>query len=257
MVAGRTHVAQESTGTYGRPVYQILEERVTRLLVNAAHVSKVPGRKTDVKNCEWIAEFLEHGFVRGSFVPHAPLRELRELTRSRRQLIEAHSRQANRVQKVLETANIKLVLHSVLTHLEFLESQIGEFDSRIAAASQSHTPALDRVDTIPGVACRSGEQIIAELGTNPTVTLVLANIQKTTAISSARFTYKVTGYHFANSPIYQQQLSLFHLEVLRLDVAVTEHDPRRAGPVFVEIRRFEPLALLRGIHQRNVIRARG
>src|SRR2546428_1214450 len=81
---------------------------MTLLLVNAAHVSKVPGRKTDVKDCEWIADLLEHGLLRGSFVPPAPLRELRELTRSRRQLIETHSRQANRVQKVLETANIKL-----------------------------------------------------------------------------------------------------------------------------------------------------
>src|SRR2546428_13670298 len=81
---------------------------MTLLLVNAAHVSKVPGRKTDVKDCEWIAELLEHGLLRGSFVPPAPLRELRQLTRPRRQLIETHSRQANRVQKVLETANIKL-----------------------------------------------------------------------------------------------------------------------------------------------------
>jgi hypothetical protein len=108
VAAGCTHIAMESTGIYWRPVYQILEERMTVLLVNAAHVSKVPGRKTDVKDCEWIAELLEHGLLRGSFVPPAPLRELRELTRSRRQLIEIHSQAANRVQKVLETANIKL-----------------------------------------------------------------------------------------------------------------------------------------------------
>ena len=101
VAAGCTHVAMESTGIYWRPVYQILEGRMTVMLVNAAHVSKVPGRKTDVKDCEWIAELLEHGLLRGSFVPPAPLRELRELTRSRRQLIETHSRQANRVQSVL------------------------------------------------------------------------------------------------------------------------------------------------------------
>lgn len=104
-----THVAMESTGIYWRPVYQILEDRqLTVLLVNAAHVKKVPGRKTDVKDCEWIAELLEHGLLRGSFVPPAPRRRLRELTRARRQLIDIHSEEANRVQKVLETANIKL-----------------------------------------------------------------------------------------------------------------------------------------------------
>jgi transposase len=67
-----THVAMESTGIYWRPVYHILEEHVTVLLVNAAHVSKVPGRKTDVKDCEWLAELLEHGLLRGSFVPPRP-----------------------------------------------------------------------------------------------------------------------------------------------------------------------------------------
>ncbi|HXW06014.1 MAG TPA: IS110 family transposase [Vicinamibacterales bacterium] len=110
LVAARcTDVAMESTGIYWRPVYQILEERqLTVLLVNAAHVKKVPGRKTDVEDCEWLAELLEHGLLRGSFVPPAPLRALRELTRARRQLIDAHSEEANRVQKVLETANIKL-----------------------------------------------------------------------------------------------------------------------------------------------------
>jgi transposase len=106
---GCTHVAMESTGIYWRPVYQILEERqLSLLLVNAAHVKKVPGRKTDVKDCEWLAELPEHGLLRGSFVPPAPVRKLRELTRARRQLIDIHSQEANRLQKILETANIKL-----------------------------------------------------------------------------------------------------------------------------------------------------
>jgi hypothetical protein len=87
-------------GIYWRPVYQILEERqLTVLLVNAAHVKKVPGRKTDVKDGEWIAELLEHSLLRGSFVPPAPLRKLRELTRARCQLIDIHSEEANRAQK--------------------------------------------------------------------------------------------------------------------------------------------------------------
>ncbi len=109
VTAGCTDVAMESTGIYWRPVWQILEQRaLTLLLVNAEHIKKVPGRKTDVTDCEWIAELLEHGLLRGSFVPSASLRTLRELTRSRRQLIEIRSKEANRIQKVLETANIKL-----------------------------------------------------------------------------------------------------------------------------------------------------
>src|SRR5947209_8476384 len=98
----------ESTGVYWRPVYHILEASFEVLLVNAQHVKAVPGRKTDVKDCQWLAQLLEHGLLRGSFVPPAPLRELRELTRYRRQLVQEHAREANRVQKVLETANIKL-----------------------------------------------------------------------------------------------------------------------------------------------------
>ena len=221
-----THVAMESTGIYWRPVYQILEERMTVLLVNAAHVSKVPGRKTDVKDCEWIAELLEHGLLRGSFVPPPHIRELRELTRSRRQLINTHSRAANRVQKVLETANIKLgdvatdvlgtsgramlkaliagerdaaalaglargrlrdkrlaleealvgrftdhhafMLGSLLNELEFLEEQIRLHDSRIAERTSNLAPAFERLDTIPGVARRAAEQIVAELGNDMT-----------------------------------------------------------------------------------------
>ena len=79
--AGCTHVAMESTGVYWRPVYHILEASFEVLLVNAQHVKAVPGRKTDVKDCQWLAQLLEHGLLRGSFVPPAPLRELRELTR--------------------------------------------------------------------------------------------------------------------------------------------------------------------------------
>jgi transposase len=106
--AGCTHVAMESTGVYWRPVYHILEGSFELLVVNAQHIKAVPGRKTDIKDCQWIARLLEHGLLRSSFVPPAPIRELRELTRYRRQLIQEHTREANRIQKVLETANIKL-----------------------------------------------------------------------------------------------------------------------------------------------------
>ena len=105
---GVTHVAMESTGVYWKPVYYILEERVTCLLVNAAHVKRVPGRKTDVQDCAWLAQLLEHGLLRGSFVPPAPIRELRDLTRYRKSLIQERAREANRVHKMLEDAGIKL-----------------------------------------------------------------------------------------------------------------------------------------------------
>jgi transposase len=103
-----THVAMESTGVYWKPIYYVLEERFTCLLVNAAHVKQVPGRKTDVKDCVWIAQLLEHGLLRGSFVPPAPIRELRDLTRYRKVLIQDRTREANRLHKFLEDAGIKL-----------------------------------------------------------------------------------------------------------------------------------------------------
>jgi hypothetical protein len=119
-------------GIYWRPVHQILEERqLTVLLVNAAHVKKSPGRKTDVKDGEWIAELLEHGLLRGSFVPPAPLRKLRELTRARCQLIDIHSEEANRVKKVLETANI--TLGDVATDVLGVSGRAGGDDSRSGA----------------------------------------------------------------------------------------------------------------------------
>ena len=220
--AGCTHVAMESTGVYWRPVYHILEASFEVLLVNAQHVKAVPGRKTDVKDCQWLAQLLEHGLLRGSFVPPAPLRELRELTRYRRQLVQEHAREANRVQKVLETANIKLgdvatdvlgvsgramlqaliagerdperladlargalrqkaealrealvgrftlhhafMLQGLLDHIEFLDQQIARFDERIEEQTRPFGPAIERLDTIPGVGRRSAEQILAELG---------------------------------------------------------------------------------------------
>src|SRR5207249_3739880 len=105
---GVTHVAMESTGVYWKPVYYLLEDHVTCLLVNAAHVKQVPGRKTDVQDCAWLAQLLEHGLLRGSFVPPAPIRELRDLTRYRKSLIQERAREANRVHKMLEDAGIKL-----------------------------------------------------------------------------------------------------------------------------------------------------
>jgi len=105
---GVTHVAMESTGVYWKPVFYGLEDAFTCLLVNATHIKQVPGRKTDVQDCVWIAQLLEHGLLRGSFVPPAPIRELRDLTRHRKVLIQERSRAANRLHKLLQDAGIKL-----------------------------------------------------------------------------------------------------------------------------------------------------
>jgi transposase len=105
---GCTHVAMESTGVYWKPVYNILEGQFELLVVNAQHLKAVPGRKTDVRDAEWIAELLAHGLLRGSFVPPVSVRELRELTRYRTSVVCDCARTINRLQKVLEGANLKL-----------------------------------------------------------------------------------------------------------------------------------------------------
>jgi transposase len=106
--AGCTHVAMESTGVYWKPIYNLLEQRFELLLVNARHIKAVPGRKTDVRDSEWLADLLQHGLLRGSFVPDRAQRELRELTRYRLALVRERTAEANRLQKTLEGANIKL-----------------------------------------------------------------------------------------------------------------------------------------------------
>ena len=103
-----TQVVMESTGVYWRPVFNILESSFSVMLCNAQHVKQVPGRKSDASDSEWLAELLQYGLLRGSFIPPPPVRELRELTRTRLALVQEKTEHANRVQKVLETANIKL-----------------------------------------------------------------------------------------------------------------------------------------------------
>jgi len=217
-----THVAMEATGVYWQPIYNLLEETFTLLLANARHIKAVPGRKTDVKDCEWIADLLRHGLLRGSFVPDRAQRELRELARYRTTLVRERSSEVNRLQKTLEGANIKLaaVASDVLgvsgrqildelvagvtdaaalaalaqgrlrdktdqlqralagrfgPHQRFLVAQqlahIDELDTRIAAVSaeiearlRPFAPALERLDTIPGISRRGAEILLAELG---------------------------------------------------------------------------------------------
>ena len=101
-------VALESTGVFWRPVFNLLEEGRTIILVNPQHMRAVPGHKTDVKDAEWLADLLRHGLLQASFIPPQPIRELRELTRYRKTLVQQRAHEANRLHKVLESANLKL-----------------------------------------------------------------------------------------------------------------------------------------------------
>jgi len=105
---GVTHVAMEATGTYWKAVWYLLEETFTLTLANAAHIRNVPGRKSDVKDAEWIANLLAHGLIRGSFVPPAPMQEVRDLTRTRKQLVREIAQHTQRIQKTLDTGNLKI-----------------------------------------------------------------------------------------------------------------------------------------------------
>ncbi len=113
-----THVAMEATGVYWKPIWHLLEEHFELVLANAQHIKNVPGRKTDVNDATWIADLLAHGLIRSSFVPPAPIQELRDLTRTRKQLVREIAQHSLRIQKTLEDANLKLgsVLSNVLSH---------------------------------------------------------------------------------------------------------------------------------------------
>src|SRR5918997_1802494 len=138
LAAGCTHIAMESTSSYWRPVYNLLEGHFVLLVANAYHIKTVPGRKTDVKDAEWIADLLRHGLLRASFIPAPAQRHLRDLTRYRTHLVEERARLTNRLQAVLEDANVKLA--SVVTDVRgvsaraILEALLaGETDPAILA----------------------------------------------------------------------------------------------------------------------------
>ena len=105
---GVTHVAMEATGIYWKPVWHVLEGHVTLVLANAMHIRNIPGRKSDKNEATWIADLLALGLIRSSFVPPAPIQELRDLTRTRKQLVRERARHMQRIQKTLEDANVKL-----------------------------------------------------------------------------------------------------------------------------------------------------
>lgn len=136
-----THAAMESTGSYWKPVYNLLEGQAELLVVNAQHIKAVPGRKTDVKDAEWIADLLRHGLLRGSFIPTKPQRELRELVRHRANLVSRRAQAVNELQRTLESANIKLgdVVSDItgVSATEMLEAIVGGQTDEVALAKMA------------------------------------------------------------------------------------------------------------------------
>lgn len=224
---GIAAVAMESTGVYWRPVYAVLESTLTVMLVNARHVKMVPGRKTDVRDCEWLAQLLECGLLRASFVPPRAVRDLRDLTRLRKTLIRERGRHVNRIEKTLELAQIKLggvvtdlmgktgrailqalsagcddpvqladlaqgllrnkraalrealagrltphyafLLQQHLALIEALDAHIAQLDVRIDETMAPFAEPAALTQTMPGVAARAAQAILAEIGTDMTV----------------------------------------------------------------------------------------
>ena len=222
--AGCEMAAMESTGVYWKPLYNLFELMdLEVMVVNAAHMKAVPGRKTDVKDAEWIAELLQHGLLQASFIPSREQRELRELTRYRKNLTEECSRELNRLQKVLEGANVKLasvvgdiqgksarklldklaagetlgreeilpllyktlrpkldditlslesittplqraLLRQILDHIDDLNRRVAVLDGMVEQYMAEYAQALDAIDEIPGIARRSAQVILAEIG---------------------------------------------------------------------------------------------
>lgn len=178
-----THVAMEATGVYWKPVWHILESRFTLILANAAHIRNVPGRKSDVNDATWISDLLAHGLIRASFVPPRPIQELRDLTRTRKELTREIVRHTQRIQAVLEEANIKLT--SVITAIPGMSGRrmlkaiiAGESDagrladlgsSRLAAPRDALVAALagrirDHHRFLIGQHLKTIEQIEATIG---------------------------------------------------------------------------------------------
>lgn len=217
-------IAMESTGVFWKPLYNLFELMdLNAMVVNAAHMKALPGRKTDVKDAEWIADLLRHGLLKASYIPSREQRELREITRYRKSLTEERCREVNRLQKILEGANIKLdsvvkditgksarkllqriiddnipdseevsklvhgrmrpkldqivasiegittplqrkLLAQIIDHIDDLNRRIGELDKLVQEYMTEYEAAIEAIDEIPGIARRSAEVILAEIG---------------------------------------------------------------------------------------------
>lgn len=217
-------IAMESTGVYWKPLYNLFEMMdLEAIIVNASHMKALPGRKTDIKDAEWIADLLRHGLLKASYIPDREQRELRELARYRKSLIEERAREINRLQKVLEGANIKLdsivkningkssrkllekianneamtaddvsgIIHGrmrpkldeimksiegitttlqrmliakIVDHIDDMTRRIDELDGMMKEYTEKYEQAIEAIDELPGIARRSAEVIIAEIG---------------------------------------------------------------------------------------------
>ena len=222
--SGCEMIAMESTGVFWKPLYNLFELMdLDAMIVNAAHMKALPGRKTDVKDAEWIADLLRLGLLKASYIPNREQRELREITRYRKSLTEERCREVNRLQKILEGANIKLdavvkditgksarkllqriidddipdsdevsklvhgrmrpkldqivasiegittplqrkLLAQIIDHIDDLNRRIGELDKLVQEYMAEYEAAIEAIDEIPGIARRSAEVILAEIG---------------------------------------------------------------------------------------------
>jgi len=157
-----TAVAMESTGIYWKPIFNMLEDDFDIVLANAQHIKNVPGRKTDVKDCQWIAHLFRNGLISGSFIPPREIRELRDLTRTRRKLVEAMTSEKNRVQKVLEDANIKI--SSVVSKVFGVSSL-----NMIGALLEKDALSADEIaEMAKGKLKKKGDQLVEALNGNVT-----------------------------------------------------------------------------------------
>lgn len=224
--SGCEMIAMESTGVFWKPLYNLFELMdLNAIIVNASHMKALPGRKTDVKDAEWIADLLRHGLLKASYIPSREQRELRELTRYRKSLIEERCRETNRLQKILEGANIKLdsvvkdingksarkllekiianempdsgevsqmihgrmrpkldqlmkaidgittplqrkLLAQIIDHIDDLNRRVTSLDEMVKEYIAEYETAIAAIDEIPGIARRSAEVILAEIGTD-------------------------------------------------------------------------------------------
>ena len=219
--------AMESTGSYWKPVYNVLEVLgVEAIVVNAAHMRNVPGRKTDVKDAEWIADLLQHGLLKASYIPDRAQRELREVARYRKSLVEERAREINRLEKTLQGANIKLssvvsditgqtsrnllgaltgdglneknidellcgslkekraellkacdgyltvlqkkLVRAILDHIDDMTRRIADMDDIVKGEMKAYEEAMERLEEIPGIAKRSAQVILSEIGLDMT-----------------------------------------------------------------------------------------
>ena len=211
-----THIAMESTGVYWKPIFNILEEQgnFTVLLCNAQHVKNVPGRKTDVKDCEWLAQLLQHGLLRPSFIPPKPIRELRDLTRHRTKLTDMRTSTANRIHKTLEDANIKLA--SVASDI-------------LGASGRDMIERLIAGDTNSKALAELARQRLR--GKIPDLEVALEG--------------RVSDHHRFQLGILYDQLKFLEAQIARVSQRIVEHiakadaatppAPEEAGPLFAKL----------------------